>query len=169
MNTLLTNYDCMHNLFCPGVCAHAPPCRAFRWLPVYNFGVMLLTLAYQAPFEQIFDWRPDPDQQASKTDTAALKKLGGGSRRSPRAGRSCPALGPLPPMFSTAPALLLSLLFCGSVMHAVLGPPLACKAARQGPLSPVSTPKHHAPLLFLWQAPPLRFPASVPLLASFLL
>ena len=26
----------------------------FRWLPLYNFAVMLLTIAYQAPFENIW-------------------------------------------------------------------------------------------------------------------
>ncbi len=28
--------------------------RLFRWLPSYNFAVMLLTLAYQAPWPAIF-------------------------------------------------------------------------------------------------------------------
>ncbi len=28
--------------------------RLFRWLPAYNFAVMLLTLLYQAPFEDVW-------------------------------------------------------------------------------------------------------------------
>jgi hypothetical protein len=28
--------------------------RLFRWLPAYNFGVMLLTLLYQAPLEAVW-------------------------------------------------------------------------------------------------------------------
>ena len=33
----------------------------FRWLPLYNFGVMLLSLAYQAPLQQL--WHGDPHRQ----------------------------------------------------------------------------------------------------------
>ena len=33
----------------------------FWWLPLYNFGVMLLSLAYQAPLQQL--WHGDPHRQ----------------------------------------------------------------------------------------------------------
>ena len=33
----------------------------FRWLPLYNFGVMLVSLAYQAPLQQL--WHGDPHRQ----------------------------------------------------------------------------------------------------------
>lgn len=54
----------------PGLIRPCPPNahsarRAFWWLPLYNFLVMLVTLAYQAPFEDILDWQIDPDQKAS--------------------------------------------------------------------------------------------------------
>ena len=28
----------------------------FRWLPLYNFAVMGVTLAYQAPLDELFHW-----------------------------------------------------------------------------------------------------------------
>ena len=39
-----------------------PLCRLFWWLPFFNFVVMLVTLVYQAPFEEIFDWKIDPEK-----------------------------------------------------------------------------------------------------------
>lgn len=33
----------------------------FRWLPLYNFGVMLVSLAYQAPLQRL--WHGEPHRQ----------------------------------------------------------------------------------------------------------
>jgi hypothetical protein len=39
----------------------AAACRLFWWLPLFNFLVMLLTLAYQAPLQLLLPpRRPDP-------------------------------------------------------------------------------------------------------------
>jgi hypothetical protein len=38
-------------------------CRMFKWLPVYNFLVMFVTLAYQAPFERLFGHFIHPDEK----------------------------------------------------------------------------------------------------------
>ena len=35
----------------------------FKWLPVYNFLVMFVTLAYQAPFERLFGHFIHPDEK----------------------------------------------------------------------------------------------------------
>ena len=35
----------------------------FRWLPLYNFGVMLLSLAYQAPLQNL--WHGTPHRQVN--------------------------------------------------------------------------------------------------------
>ena len=40
-------------------------CRMFKWLPVYNFLVMFVTLAYQAPFERLFGHFIHPDEKVS--------------------------------------------------------------------------------------------------------
>jgi len=34
--------------------------RLFRWLPIYNFAVMLVTLAYQAPWPTIYGVKHQP-------------------------------------------------------------------------------------------------------------
>ncbi len=36
----------------------------FRWLPLYNFGVMLLSLAYQAPMQNL--WHGTPHRQVNR-------------------------------------------------------------------------------------------------------
>ncbi len=36
----------------------------FRWLPLYNFGVMLLSLAYQAPLQNL--WHGTPHRQVNR-------------------------------------------------------------------------------------------------------
>ncbi len=36
----------------------------FRWLPLYNFGVMLLSLAYQAPLQNL--WHGTPHRQVMR-------------------------------------------------------------------------------------------------------
>ena len=38
----------------------------FKWLPVYNFLVMFVTLAYQAPFERLFGHFIHPDEKVSQ-------------------------------------------------------------------------------------------------------
>ena len=48
----------------PTVCAYAD-CRMFKWLPVYNFLVMFVTLAYQAPFERLFGRFIHPDDKGA--------------------------------------------------------------------------------------------------------
>jgi hypothetical protein len=45
--------------------SEAIPCRMFKWLPVYNFLVMFVTLAYQAPFERLFGHFIHPDEKVS--------------------------------------------------------------------------------------------------------
>lgn len=39
-------------------------CRMFKWLPVYNYLVMVATLLYQAPFERLLGpWSHEMDRQ----------------------------------------------------------------------------------------------------------
>ncbi|GAB4823805.1 hypothetical protein N2152v2_010851 [Parachlorella kessleri] len=51
--------------------------RLFWWLPFFNFVVMLVTLIYQAPFEEIFDWKIDPEKACSLAHLLGLYKLRG--------------------------------------------------------------------------------------------
>ncbi len=40
----------------------------FRWLPLYNFGVMLLSLAYQAPLQNLWHGTPHRQVQSNCVD-----------------------------------------------------------------------------------------------------
>ena len=45
----------------------SPERRMFKWLPVYNYLVMLAALAYQAPWERAFGHHLHPDSKVRRT------------------------------------------------------------------------------------------------------
>lgn len=47
----------------------------FAWLPLYNFAVMAIVLAYQAPFEDVWDWPLDDGTSCTLAHLLGLYKL----------------------------------------------------------------------------------------------
>lgn len=97
----------------------------FAWLPLYNFAVMAIVLAYQAPFEDVWDWPLDDGTSCTLAHLLGLYKLRRSSSAplstSPSFGGGSGALASLSRFSSlSSRASLLSWGYEGSIADLIL-------------------------------------------------